>query len=205
MRLAADGRRRARPGRFALGAAAAVIVLGSVGCTSADPGRKPVRPRTWRHHALALLVAVLTIGAVLAAAQTWLVRVYVVEGTSMQPSVEPGDHVLVDMVGPVRRGDVVVVVLDGTPSVKRVIGMSGDHVWCCARGTHAVVVDDGELAEPYLYPGDRPSTLAFDVVVPEDAYWVMGDHRSASHDSRIVSTVPASSVIGVVRNVRWDR
>lgn len=171
----------------------------------ARPRPTPVRPRACRHHAVALLVAVLTIGAVLAAAQTWLVRVYVVEGTSMQPSVEPGDHVLADMVGPVRRGDVVVVVLDGTPSVKRVIGMPRDHVWCCARGTHAVVVDDGELAEPYLYPGDRPSTLAFDVVVPEDAYWVMGDHRSASHDSRSVSTVSASSVIGVVRNVPGSR
>lgn len=168
---------------------------------------EPVRPPVWRHPAVVLLVAALTIAAVLAAAQTWLVRVYVVEGTSMQPSVEPGDHVLTDLVGPVRRGDVVVVALDGTPSVKRVIGMGGDHVWCCARGSQAVVVDDGELAEPYLYPGDRPSTLAFDVVVPEDAYWVMGDHRSASQDSRSVRAVPASSVIGVVRQTwtaaRW--
>lgn len=167
----------------------------------------PARPSVWRHRAVVVLVAVLTVGALLVAAQTWLVRVYAVDGTSMQPSVEPGDHVLTDLLGPVRRGDVVVVALDGTPSVKRVIGMSGDHVWCCARGTQAVVVDDGELAEPYLYPGDRPSTLAFEVVVPEGAYWVMGDHRSASRDSRSVSTVPASSVIGVVRQTwtppRW--
>ena len=67
--------------------------------------------------------------------------------------------------------------------VKRVVGLPGDHVVCCdAKGL--LTVNDVAVQEPYLYPGDRPSDLTFQVTVPAERIWVMGDHRSDSADSR---------------------
>lgn len=67
--------------------------------------------------------------------------------------------------------------------VKRVVGLPGDHVVCCdADGL--VTVNDVAVNEPYLFPGDPPSDVTFDVAVPPGRVWLMGDHRSDSSDSR---------------------
>lgn len=68
--------------------------------------------------------------------------------------------------------------------VKRVIGLPGDHVVCCAADGR-LTVNGEELDEPYIYPGASPSDIDFQVVVPEGSIWVMGDHRNASADSRL--------------------
>jgi len=75
------------------------------------------------------------------------------------------------------------VHLNESDYVKRVVGLPGDHVVCCdARGL--LTVNAIAVQEPYLYPGDKPSNLTFDVTVPAERIWVMGDHRSDSADSR---------------------
>jgi signal peptidase I len=96
-----------------------------------------------------------------------------------------------------------------TDYVKRVIGVGGDRVACCdAQGR--LTVNGKPLEERrYLYPGDSPSELRFDVRVPEGRLWVMGDHRSDSMDSRAHlgdpggGTVPEDDVIGRVLGVVW--
>jgi len=90
--------------------------------------------------------------------------------------------------------------------VKRVIGVGGDHVECCDKQGR-VLVNGVPLDETYLYPGDVPSLEKFDVTVPAGSLWVMGDHRSASEDSRAQPKnhqfVPETDVIGRAMLVFW--
>ena len=92
--------------------------------------------------------------------------------------------------------------------VKRVIGLPGDRVACC-DDVGRVTVDGRPLDEPYVHPGDAASLVRFSVVVPAARLWVMGDHRTASADSRAHlgdpggGTVPIRRVIGLVVAVSW--
>jgi signal peptidase I len=185
---------------------------------------------------VALLVMVLVRG--------FLVQSFYVPSGSMQPTIEPGDRILVYKLAggdSLHRGD--VVVFDGTTTfaaaeliphqddgpigralaagasligvdvgeqdfVKRVIGLPGDRVVCC-DATGQLTVNGTAVEEPYLYPGDRPSDLTFDVVVPAGRLWVMGDHRSDSADSRSHlgdpggGTVSVDDVIGRAAVTYW--
>ena len=92
--------------------------------------------------------------------------------------------------------------------IKRVIGLPGDHV--TADGLGKVTVNGVALdEESYLFPGDEPSDKSFDVTVPEGKLWVLGDHRSASADSREHmgdpggGYVPEDRVIGKAFVVVW--
>lgn len=92
--------------------------------------------------------------------------------------------------------------------VKRVIGLPGERVTCCdERGR--ITVDDVALNETYVYPGDAPSELRFDVVVPAGRIWVMGDHRAESADSRAHlgdpggGTIPLNRIVGRAEAVYW--
>lgn len=92
--------------------------------------------------------------------------------------------------------------------VKRVVGVEGDHIVCCTKGGN-LTINDVEVTEPYIYAGNKPSEMKFDVTVPKGKLWVMGDHRGASADSRYHQEdinkgfVPLSRVTGRVVAVIW--
>jgi signal peptidase I len=90
----------------------------------------------------------------------------------------------------------------GTDYVKRVIGVPGDNVVCCnAKGQ--ITVNGVALSEKsYIYPGALPSQIRFNITVPPDRLWVMGDNRADSDDSRYRTgdpgggAIPESAVVG---------
>ncbi|MDQ0731856.1 signal peptidase I [Arthrobacter sp. B1I2] len=85
-----------------------------------------------------------------------------------------------------------------TTYVKRVIGLPGDTVVCCdAAGK--VTVNGTALDEPYVFPGDAPSTQKFSTLVPEGRLWLMGDHRSVSADSRSLLGAPGGGLVPLAR------
>jgi len=133
---------------------------------------------------------------------------YSMPSTSMAKTIVPGDEIFAAPGSGIRRGDVVVLHLPATVAgahadfVKRVIGLPGDHVACCARGH--VTVNGKPLNESYLYPGDPPSRTTFSVRLGHGQLWVMGDHRKISLDSQDWGPVPASDVIGRIILVNHD-
>jgi signal peptidase I len=96
-----------------------------------------------------------------------------------------------------------------TDYIKRVIGIPGDHVACCnAQGL--VTVNGVPLSESsYVYPGDAPSEVRFNITVPPGRLWVMGDNRGDSDDSRFRAndpgggTIPESAVVGRAFLIIW--
>jgi signal peptidase I len=104
--------------------------------------------------------------------------------------------------------NLVGISAPGTDYVKRVIGVPGDHVACCTNGH--VTVNGVALDETsYIYPGDTPSAVNFNIVVPAGRLWVMGDNRADSDDSRYRSsspgdgTIPESAVVGRAFVIIW--
>ena len=148
-------------------------------------------------------------------------EVRAVDSDSMAPALEPGERVLVAKAG-VDRWDLepgALVVFDGAdlwtapedPAgsvfVKRVVGVGGDRITCCTSGGQ-LLRNGRPLEEPYL-GGVRSDQQAFDVIVAPDHYWLLGDNRAQSADSRAHlgdpggGNVPASRIIGTVEAVVW--
>lgn len=96
----------------------------------------------------------------------------------------------------------------GEHLIKRVIGMPGDNVVCCdANGL--ITINGQAIEETYIKPGSIPSQTPFDVTVPEDMLFVMGDNRQRSLDSRYNTAkpgggfVPMDNVVGTAFVVVW--
>jgi signal peptidase I len=130
-----------------------------------------------------------------------------VEGTSMAPLLSDQERIFINKFvyhfEPIGRGDVVVFwyPLDRTKSfIKRVVGLPGDEVEI-RRGR--VYINGKTLEEPYV-PSQYIDTAAYGPVqIPRDEYFVMGDHRISSNDSRIFGPVPSAFIYGKAVFAYW--
>lgn len=133
---------------------------------------------------------------------TFVARAFTVDGPSMLPTLEDGQRLLVDRLTyrfrEPERGDVVVFRYPANPSqhfIKRIIGVPGDEVFI-SRGT--VFVNGVALEEDYVN-GPMFTSRAFGpIVVEPDTYFVLGDNRNNSEDSRDrrVGLVPRGHIVG---------
>jgi signal peptidase I len=133
------------------------------------------------------------------------VQNYQVDGTSMQSGLVNNEYVLVNKLAylfhPPERGDVIVFrfPLDTTKNlIKRVIGLPGDVIQVTSS---SVEVDGVILHEPYVKVSVNPTGNKW--VVPQGDYFVMGDNRQASYDSRDWGFVPKDYIIGKAVMVYW--
>ncbi|MFJ2728093.1 signal peptidase I [Streptomyces collinus] len=148
----------------------------------------------------------------------FVVQPFQIPSGSMEQGLRIGDRVLVNKLAyrfgaQPRRGD--VVVFDGTgyfgdaDYIKRVVGVGGDHVVCCDEKGRIEVNGRPVDETAFLYPGDTPSTVPFDVVVPAGRLFLLGDHRGDSSDSRDHlgspggGMVPVGDVIGRADWIVW--
>jgi signal peptidase I len=124
---------------------------------------------------------------------------------------EPYDSTTNQFVAKAKSALVTVGVLPNPAKqylVKRVVGVGGDRVVCCTKDGK-LTINGVEVTEPYIFAGNKPSEMNFDVTVPKGKLWVLGDHRGASADSRYHQEdinkgfVPLSKVTGRVVGVIW--
>lgn len=140
----------------------------------------------------------------------FVVKPFYVKGASMQPTFEDHEYLLIDEISyrfnDVQRGEVVVFKYPLNPKeyfIKRVIGLPGDSVKV-ANG-RVTVERDGEvvLGEELYLPTGRVTSGDSVTKVPEGEYFVMGDNRSASLDSRSFGTVSDNYIVGRVWVRAW--
>lgn len=125
-----------------------------------------------------------------------LFRVY---GDSMEPTLESGDIVLSHRTANIERGDLVAFWLNNRILVKRVMAVPGDWIDIADDGT--VSVNGEAVDEPYLHPGAKSFgnvNITLPYQVPDGRYFVMGDNRAVSLDSRVseVGCVPREQIAG---------
>ena len=185
------------------------------------------RKSTIREYAESIVIAVILALFV----RTWVVQAFKIPTGSMENNLLIGDHLLVNkfVFGPtassidrallpirnIRRGDVVVFKYPDEPErdfIKRIIGLPGETVELRAK---RVYVDGQPLDEPYVHflqpASEAQEITSFDVrerygpvKVPDDQYFVMGDNRDNSQDSRYWGFLPAHYVKGRALMIYWS-
>jgi signal peptidase I len=123
-----------------------------------------------------------------------------VEGTSMMPSLDDQERIFVNKfvyhLEPIGRGDIVVFRYPRDPSksfIKRVIGLAGDRI----QIDDGRVFVNGKLLEEDYVPSKYDDQRSYpELVVPPNSYFVLGDHRTMSNDSRDFGPVDASFIYG---------
>ena len=149
--------------------------------------------------------------------QTFAFQAFMVPSTSMESTLQVGERILVNKFAPIERGDIVVFTdpdnwltpEEGDFLVKRVVGVGGDKIYCCNVSGNLEVNGQNVEESSYVLDGVRTDQINFDVTVPKDKLFVMGDNRNNSPDSRyhLIAPddpfVPTDNVVGKAVMVLW--
>ena len=176
---------------------------------SPDPhlGATPAHSSLWnalawvRDLAFSVMIAVILI--------VFIYQPVKVEGTSMMPALADQERIFINKftyrfgLGSIERGDVVVFRYPGDPSknyIKRIVGVPGDRIEI-ARG--AVLANGSRLQEPYVPKAFQDERSMSEVTVPAGSYFVLGDHRNLSSDSRDFGMVEREAIFGKAVFAYW--
>jgi len=166
--------------------------------TNPAPLRRELRSWT-RDLAIALGLAIVVM--------IFLYQPVKVEGTSMFPLLSDQERIFINKFvyrfEPIERGDVVVFwyPLDRSKSfIKRIVGLPGETIEI--RMGH-VYINGEELADQYVPPGYLDGSNSAPRKIPPDSYFVMGDHRDSSNDSRVFGPVPRQFIYGKAVFAYW--
>jgi signal peptidase I len=136
------------------------------------------------------------------------VQNFVVDGSSMEPSLHDGEVILVNklayLFGSPQRGDVVVLRSPRDPDrdiIKRIIGLPGETVEIKNGKVYIDVFDGRPLEEPYIHGKPRGSMAP--TKIEENHYFVLGDNRARSLDSRQLGLMPKENIIGKAWLALW--
>lgn len=150
-----------------------------------------------------IYILIIVAAVAILVATLWL-PVLQIYGSSMTPTLDPGDIVISLKTDKFESGDVVAFYYNNKILVKRVIASAGDWVDMNEDGT--VYVNEKELEEPYLTEkAYGECDIKFPYQVPESRIFVMGDHRSVSVDSRSsqVGCIDETQIVGKLRMRIW--
>jgi signal peptidase I len=153
---------------------------------------------------------VLYIGAAIVLAaliQSFVVRPFIVSGSSMEPNIEDKQYLIVDEISyrihSPQRGDIVVLKSPPEPTkyyIKRIIGLPGETI---TVSNNKVIIANAQhpngftLDEPYILDSlNQNSGLTMSVTIPQDQYFVLGDNRDGSYDSRSWGLLPKENIRG---------
>ena len=162
--------------------------------------RKRYRRQKAYNKALSGTVYVLTfVAAVAVLIATLVLPVLQIEGTSMEPTLSNGDIVLLMKTTRFERGDLCAFTWNNKLLVKRVIALPGDWIEIDIDGT--VYINGEKLDEPYVeHKALGECDLEFPFQVPQEQYFVIGDMRESSIDSRntVIGCIPKDQIVGKV-------
>ena len=162
--------------------------------------RKRYRWQKAYFKALRGTISVLTyMAAVAALIATLVLPVLQIEGTSMEPTLVNGDIVLLTKTTAFGRGDICAFAWNNKILIKRVIGIPGDWIEIDTDGT--VYLNGEKLDEPYAEQiSFGECDLEFPFQVPQEQYFVLGDMRESSIDSRntLIGCIPKDQIVGKV-------
>ena len=177
------------------------------------------RRRTVIETAIGLMIAI----TIALGIRTYVFQAYFVPSSSMEPTLQVGDRILVDKFDfsyhSIHAGDIIVFrtpaeakkdcATEDGDLVKRVVATGGETIWSQGNALWIKAKKGGphRLAESYLPEDGRGSPLGQSISspykVPANDFYVLGDNRIVSCDSRIWGAVPGSDIVGRVVAVVW--
>ena len=151
---------------------------------------------------LDFLKTVVIIVVLAALIRQFIIQPFIVDGQSMEPNFQNNDYLITDKISyrlhTPERGEVIIFHPPDNPSVnylKRVIGLPGDTVKVSGGN---VYVNGKKITEPYLKAGDTtlsPNTGDVEITLKDKEYFVLGDNRNHSRDSREIGPIPQANIV----------
>jgi signal peptidase I len=167
----------------------------------------PLKP--WSRKRYLATIAIALAGVIVSISIPSLILVYVVqpvriEGEAMSPHLKHGDRVFVSRrIGELKRGEIVIFLYPHDTSksyIKRIIGLPGETI---EMRDGKVLINNNSIEEPYLDPQNLSHDTTEPRPIPAGHYFVMGDNRRNSSDSRYWGTVPKELIYGKLIGRYW--